>query len=56
MVGCSKICPGRRARPTRSGVVCFAHIGGLRFGLALIGLFADRPHEDYAGEDHMPVY
>ncbi len=38
------------------GVAYFAHIGGFVFGLALIRLFADRPHENYAGEGRLPVY
>jgi membrane associated rhomboid family serine protease len=38
------------------GVAYFAHIGGFVFGLALIRLFANRPHEDYAEEGRLPVY
>jgi hypothetical protein len=38
------------------GVAYFAHIGGFVFGLALIRVFADRPHEDYAGKGRVPVY
>ena len=38
------------------GVAYFAHIGGFGFGLALIRLFADHPHEDYAGRAVCRVY
>ncbi|HWH45355.1 MAG TPA: rhomboid family intramembrane serine protease [Thermoleophilaceae bacterium] len=38
------------------GVAYFAHIGGFVFGLALIKLFADRPHEDYERPNRIPVY
>ncbi|MDQ4072153.1 MAG: rhomboid family intramembrane serine protease [Actinomycetota bacterium] len=38
------------------GVAYFAHIGGFLFGLALIKLFADRPHDDYAERRRVPVY
>jgi membrane associated rhomboid family serine protease len=37
------------------GVAYFAHIGGFLFGLALIRLFANRPHDDYAEEGRLPV-
>ncbi len=38
------------------GVAYFAHIGGFLFGLALIKLFADRPHDDYLERRRVPVY
>ena len=38
------------------GVAYFAHIGGFLFGLALIKLFADRPHDDYIEHQRLPVY
>jgi rhomboid family protein len=38
------------------GVAYFAHIGGFLFGLLLIKLFANRPHDDYLGERRLPVY
>ena len=38
------------------GVAYFAHIGGFLFGLALIKLFADRPHDGYAERRRVPVY
>jgi len=38
------------------GVAYFAHIGGFLFGLALIKLFADRPHDDYLERRRLPVY
>jgi membrane associated rhomboid family serine protease len=38
------------------GVAYFAHIGGFLFGLALIKLIANRPHEDYLEERRLPVY
>jgi len=38
------------------GVAYFAHIGGFVFGLALIKLFANRPHEDYDAPQRLPVY
>jgi membrane associated rhomboid family serine protease len=38
------------------GVAYFAHIGGFLFGLALIKLFADRPHDDYIERQRLPVY
>jgi membrane associated rhomboid family serine protease len=40
----------------RGGVAYFAHIGGFLFGLALIKLIANRPHEDYLEERRLPVY
>ena len=38
------------------GVAYFAHIGGFLFGLLLIKLFADRPHDDYEAAHRLPVY
>ena len=38
------------------GVAYFAHVGGFLFGLALIKLFADRPHDDYLERRRLPVY
>ena len=39
------------------GVAYFAHIGGFLFGLALIKLFANRPHDDYYETSRrLPVY
>ncbi len=38
------------------GVAYFAHIGGFLFGLLLIRLFANRPHDDYLEERRLPVY
>jgi membrane associated rhomboid family serine protease len=38
------------------GVAYFAHIGGFLFGLALIKLIANRPHENYLEERRLPVY
>jgi membrane associated rhomboid family serine protease len=38
------------------GVAYFAHIGGFVFGMALIKLFANHPHEDYLHERRIPVY
>jgi rhomboid family protein len=38
------------------GVAYFAHIGGFAFGLLLIKLFANDPHEDYDSANRVPVY
>jgi membrane associated rhomboid family serine protease len=38
------------------GVAYWAHIGGFVFGLLLIKLFANRPHDDYYVEQRVPVY
>jgi len=38
------------------GIAYFAHIGGFLFGLLLIKLFADRPHDDYEAGHRLPVY
>jgi membrane associated rhomboid family serine protease len=38
------------------GVAYFAHIGGFLFGLLLIGLFANKVHEDYDRPSRVPVY
>jgi rhomboid family protein len=38
------------------GVAYFAHIGGFLFGLLLIKLFANRPHDDYLVHRRLPVY
>ena len=38
------------------GVAYFAHIGGFIFGLLLIKVFANNPHEDYDRQRRLPVY
>jgi membrane associated rhomboid family serine protease len=38
------------------GVAYFAHIGGFLFGLLLIRLFANNPHDDYESSSRIPVY
>jgi membrane associated rhomboid family serine protease len=38
------------------GVAYFAHIGGFVFGLLLIRMFANKPHDDYEMRNRIPVY
>jgi membrane associated rhomboid family serine protease len=38
------------------GVAYWAHIGGFLFGLLLIKLFANQPHDDYDVRQRIPVY
>jgi membrane associated rhomboid family serine protease len=38
------------------GVAYFAHIGGFLFGLLVIRLFANQPHDDYDHRQRIPVY
>jgi membrane associated rhomboid family serine protease len=38
------------------GVAYFAHIGGFLFGLLVIRLFANQPHDDYDNRQRIPVY
>jgi membrane associated rhomboid family serine protease len=38
------------------GVAYWAHIGGFVFGLLLIKLFANQPHDDYEVRQRIPVY
>jgi membrane associated rhomboid family serine protease len=38
------------------GVAYFAHIGGFLFGLATIGLFANKIQDDYDRRSRLPVY
>jgi membrane associated rhomboid family serine protease len=46
------------AQPVQGGggVAYFAHIGGFLFGLLLIRLFANNPHDDYDYRQRIPVY
>jgi membrane associated rhomboid family serine protease len=44
------------SQPAGAGVAYFAHVGGFVFGLALIGLFANRRRSDYSIADRVPVY